>query len=132
MFSQSNNNIATFDPNIHLAPKNIRFMATYWVEILDSDGRCIHGPEALVWQPGAKYWCRLGDEASGYGGQILKNKAAILCEVFRPDIENNKEMLLDIRKLATKVHRKLYSGETLDADDKEIIRQMCIFLGNPI
>jgi len=131
MFIQSENAPA-FDPEIHLAPKRSARMSTHWVEVRDIDGQCLHGPDALVWQPGAKTWCRLGFEATGVGGQILKSHGMILCEIPRPDIENNPDILQDIRKHATRVHRKIKEKETLTDEDMEVIRQMCIFLGNPV
>lgn len=42
----------------------IRSVKAFWLVAIDSDNRT-WPPEPYVWQPGAKRWCRINEEATG-------------------------------------------------------------------
>lgn len=103
----------------------------HWIEEFDFDGRSM-GVKVLQWQPGSKRWCHSNMYATGNDKEIQALYSRWICEAPMPDIENDLEVLKNIRVRANRLRIALKNGEALDETNQQTIVELCKMFGDPM
>lgn len=84
----------------------IKSVKAFWLVYVDSDGRD-WPPEPYSWQPGAKRWCRINEEATGR--DLDRRNWSIIGEVIMPefvhfDVTHRKVVVSEVGSKLTDEH----------------------------